>query len=149
MSWLLFLDESGHDHKGVPYEIHGGFAIHASKLWAFLSAMRILEQSIFGTSLYEHGSEIKGKKLLAKDRFKWSEQGPIMDDVTRRKHALNFLSSSEQKRKPRRQEFTGFGQACLAMVDGIIQLLKSHDAKLFATIIPPVKKPADVPEDLL
>jgi hypothetical protein len=28
MSWLLFLDESGHDHKNTPYEVRGGFAIH-------------------------------------------------------------------------------------------------------------------------
>jgi len=27
MSWLLFLDESGHDHKNCPYEVRGGVAI--------------------------------------------------------------------------------------------------------------------------
>lgn len=26
MSWLLFLDESGHDHKQIPYEVRGGIA---------------------------------------------------------------------------------------------------------------------------
>ena len=29
MSWLLFLDESGHDHKSMPYEVRGGIALHA------------------------------------------------------------------------------------------------------------------------
>jgi hypothetical protein len=33
MSWLLFIDESGHDHKNCPYEVRGGVAIHASRLW--------------------------------------------------------------------------------------------------------------------
>lgn len=33
MSYLLFLDESGHDHKVAPYEVTGGVAIHVSKLW--------------------------------------------------------------------------------------------------------------------
>jgi len=28
MSWLLFLDESGQYGKTMPYEVHGGIAIH-------------------------------------------------------------------------------------------------------------------------
>ncbi len=28
MSWLLFLDESGHDHRQLPYEVRGGIALH-------------------------------------------------------------------------------------------------------------------------
>ena len=27
MAWLLFLDESGHDHKQMPYEVRGGVAL--------------------------------------------------------------------------------------------------------------------------
>ena len=27
MAWLLFLDESGHDHKQMPYEVRGGIAL--------------------------------------------------------------------------------------------------------------------------
>ena len=30
MSWLLFLDESGHDHRHMPYEVRGGVALHVS-----------------------------------------------------------------------------------------------------------------------
>lgn len=36
MSWLLFMDESGHDHKNMPYEVRGGVAIHAGQLWPFV-----------------------------------------------------------------------------------------------------------------
>ena len=32
MAWLFFIDESGHDHKHMPYEVRGGFAIHVSEL---------------------------------------------------------------------------------------------------------------------
>lgn len=32
MSWFLFLDESGHDHKTMPYEVRGGIALHAGAL---------------------------------------------------------------------------------------------------------------------
>ena len=31
MSYLLFLDESGHDHRTMPYEVRGGVALHASE----------------------------------------------------------------------------------------------------------------------
>ncbi len=150
MSWLLFLDESGHDHKQMPYEIHGGFAIHASKLWPFISAVRTLEQSTFGAYLHEYGSELKGSKLLTRDRFKWATQGPNMGEAERRKLALNFLNSGAQKRTPRQDEFTAYGQACLAMSEGIIQLLKSHDAQIFAAAIPcDVEPTAEPSPDLL
>ena len=149
MSWLLFLDESGHDHRTMPYEIHGGFAIHASKLWPFISAVRTLEQSMFGAYLHRYGSELKGCKLLTKDRFKWEAQGPKMDDAERRKHALNFLNSGVQGCKPRRDEFTAYGQACIALAEGVILLLKSHDAKLFAAMIPRVPRPLTAGEEML
>ena len=150
MSWLLFLDESGHDHQQMPYEIHGGFAIHASKLWPLISAVRTLEQSTFGAYLHQYGSELKGCKLLAKDRFKWAAQADSMGEAERRKQALNFLNSGAQHRTPRRDEFTAYGQACLATAEGILHLLHSHDARVFAAAIPcdvvPVAPP---PGDLL
>ncbi len=90
MSWLLFLDESGHDHKQMPYEVHGGFAIHASKLWPLISAVRTLEQSMFGAYLHEFGSELKGSKLLAKNRFKWAGQSPKMGEAEPPKAGVEF-----------------------------------------------------------
>lgn len=144
MSWLLFLDESGHDHKHLPYEVHGGIALHASKLWPFIQAVRTLEQSKFGAFLHDYGSEIKGSKLLSKDRFRWEKQGERFDDQALRKHALNFLNATSQGRTPKREEFTAYGQACIQVAEGICLLLKSHDAVLFASMIPPTKAPADV-----
>ena len=150
MSWLLFLDESGHDHKNAPYEVHGGFAIHARKLWPFISAVRTLEQSIFGADLREHGVEIKGSKLLKPRCFKWAAQGEAMEDAARRKHALTFLNDSRQGRPPRRDGFTAYGQACLALAEGVISLLASHDARAFAGIVPRHAKPlaGEQPEHL-
>lgn len=133
----------------MPYEIHGGFAIHTAKLWQFISAVRTLEQSVFGAYLYQYNSELKGSKLLNKDRFKWERQAPPMDEASRRKNALNFLNNSKQGRPPRRDEFTAYGQASIALAEGIINLLKSHDAKLFASAIPCAPKPEFIPDDLL
>lgn len=150
MSWLLFLDESGHDHRHMPYEIHGGFAIHASKLWPLISAVRTLEQSTFGAYLHQYGSELKGSKLLAKTRFKWAAQDAPMGEAERRKQALNFLNSGAQRRTPRRDEFTAYGQACLTMTEGILRLLNDFDARIFAAAIPRDVAPvAPLPNDLL
>jgi hypothetical protein len=148
MSWLLFLDESGHDHKSVPYEIHGGFAIHASKLWAFLVAVQTLELSIFGAPLHQFNSELKGAKLLDKKRFKWAQQEKRMDQASRRKHAFNFLHNSQQGKSPRRDEFAAYGQACLELAKGLIRLLRDYEAMVFAAVIPRLKSPDQVPPDL-
>jgi hypothetical protein len=87
MSWLLFLDESGHDHKNCPYEVRGGVAIHAGALWPLVQELQAAELSAFGANMREYRTEIKGSKLLDKDRFKWAEQGDRMPDEARRKHA--------------------------------------------------------------
>ena len=143
MSFLLFLDESGHDHRNTPYEVRGGIALHSTKLWPFVQAMRKLEESSFGDALDRYGAEIKGHQLLDKDRFKWANQGPLLDDLARRKHALGFLNKGAEKKKPTRTEFTAYGQASLMMARGIFQLLYAHDAVLFASAIPrKVAKPA-------
>jgi hypothetical protein len=72
-----------------------------------------------------------------------------MDEAERRKHALNFLNSGAQRRRPRRDEFTAYGQACITLAEGVIQLLRSHDARLFAAMIPRVPRPSTAPEEML
>jgi hypothetical protein len=141
MSWLLFLDESGHDGRTMPYEVNGGVALHASKLWAFIQSVRTLEQSLFGCYLSDFKTEIKGSRLLDKDRFRWGSQQPAMDPAELRKNALNFLSTSAAKKTPRNYEFAAYGQACQRFAEGILERLHAHDARLFAAIIPHVTKP--------
>ncbi|MBI5446626.1 MAG: DUF3800 domain-containing protein [Deltaproteobacteria bacterium] len=136
MSYLLFLDESGHDHRNLPYEVRGGVALRARRLWPFVRGMMELEQNAFGDLLHHHRVEIKGHRLLDKDRFKWARQDDWMDDLSRRKHALGFLASGGVDKAPRRHEFTAYGQACLVMARGIFQLLREQDAVLFAVAIP-------------
>lgn len=144
MSWLFFLDESGHDHKIVPLEVRGGVAIHASKLWNFIQAWQRLERDCFGLLLAEAGKEAKGLKLLDRDRMKWATQGPVMDGDLRRKHSRRFISAGKDGTRPSRDDFTAYGQACLEMARGVFDLLVAHEARLFATAIRRgVKPPAD------
>lgn len=143
MSWLLFLDESGHDHKTMPYEVRGGLALHAGKLWPFVQELQRRELSAFGTELRQFGKELKGCKLLDKDRFRWAAQAEAMSDQERRKLCRSFLTKGLEKKPPTRAEFTAYGQACVDFANGIFEALRDHDAKLFATAIPrSVRKPA-------
>lgn len=136
MSWLLFLDESGHDHKSMPYEVRGGVALHASELWPFIQQVQRLELASFGTELHQFKMELKGSKLLDKDRFRWAAQGQLMEDEARRSHCRGFLTKGLERKPPSRDEFTAYGQACLEMARGLFGLLLTHRATLFAAAIP-------------
>ena len=136
MAWLLFMDESGHDHRNTPYEVRGGIALHAAQLWPFVQQVQRLELASFGTVLHEFHTEIKGCKLLKKNRFQWAAQDPPMLDEERRKHCRAFLTKGLEKKPPTRDEFTAYGQACLEMARGMFQLLRDHGARLFASVIP-------------
>jgi hypothetical protein len=136
MSWLLFMDESGHDHKTMPYEVRGGVALQDRNVWPFIQAVVSLEQDCFGVRLADFQKEFKGEKLLDKDRFKWASQDSPQIDQERRKNVRAFLTKGLQGAVPTRTEFTGYGQANLQMAQGIFRLLREHDAKIFAAAIP-------------
>lgn len=136
MSYLFFMDESGHDHRQMPYEVRGGFAIHASKLWTFIQSLVDLEQSCFGVKLSSYGSEIKGEKLLGKQRFKWADQLPPFDDGQRRVLCNSFFHKGSNGLPQTKPEFTAYGQASLRMAQGILQLMRSHECWILAAAIP-------------
>lgn len=142
MSYLLFMDESGHDHKTMPYEVRGGVSLHSSQLWSFVQDMQRLELDSFGTELFQFKKELKGSKLLDRDRFRWAAQSLRMPDEERRKHCRGFLTKGLEKKPPTEAEFTAYGQACLEMATGVFELLRQHEASLFAAAIPrSVSKP--------
>ena len=142
MSWLLFLDESGHDHKHMPYEVRGGIALHAGQLWPFVQAMRRLEFDSFGCELNQFRKELKGSTLLDVKRYRFAAQGKVMPAEERRKNCRRFLTAGVEKRTPKRDEFTAYGQACLEMARGVFQLLRDHNGRLFAAAISrDVRKP--------
>ncbi len=136
MSWLLFLDESGHDHKVMPYEVRGGVAIHVGQLWPFIRAAQRLEFDCFGCELHLYKKEIKGSTLLDRKRFRFANQDAQMVSEERRKHCRSFLTKGLEKKSPARDEFTSYGQACIEMATGLFQLLHDHKAALIASAIP-------------
>jgi len=136
MAWLLFLDESGHDHKQLPYEVRGGIAIQDGQLWPFTRAVQQLERNAFGCALHEFKAELKGCTLLDSKRFRFSRQADLMETAERQKHSRAFLTKGLQRIAPTRPEFSAYGQACMEMAQGIFQLLRDHNAMLFASAIP-------------
>ncbi len=120
----------------MPYEVRGGIALHSGKLWRFIQAMIQLEQSVFGERIGRYGIEIKGHRLLDKDKLRWANQGPRTEDADRRERCRSFISKSQSQLAITKPEFTAYGQSCLLMAQGIFDLLEKHDARVFATIIP-------------
>jgi hypothetical protein len=136
MAWLLFLDESGHDHKQMPYEVRGGIAFQDEQLWPFTRAVQQLERFAFGCALHEFQKELKGSTLLDKKRFRFANQAPPMETPERQKHCRGFLTKGLQQAKPQSAEFCAYGQACVEMARGLFQLLRDHKGVLFASAIP-------------
>ena len=136
MAWLFFIDESGHDHRHMPYEVRGGFAIHVGQLWPFVRAMRHLELDCFGCRLEDYGSEIKGSTLISRKRFAFANQGEIFGNEERKALCRSFLAHGRRGSTPNRDAFTAYGQACLRMAQEIFALLRQHGAVLIASAIP-------------
>ena len=136
MAWLFFIDESGHDHKTMPYEVRGGFAIHVGRLWPFVQDMQRLEIDCFGCQLHEFGTEIKGAKLLKTERFRHAQQDTPFHDFTRKRLCISLLSKGRERAAPRRDELTAYGQACLRMAQETFGLLRQHEAVVLACVIP-------------
>lgn len=132
----------------MPYEVRGGIALHAGELWPFVQDVQRLELDAYGTSLSQFRTEMKGSKLLDKDRFKWAAQAAAMADEERRKHCRGFLTKGLEQKTPARDEFAAYGQASLEMARGVFQLLRDHRATLFAAAIPrDVQRPRTVLAD--
>lgn len=144
MSYLLFMDESGHDHKTMPYEVRGGICVHSRRVAPLLKDIEKLELHIFGCRLSEFKTEIKGSKLLNTEKFKWSKQGPIQPDEERQKGCRRFLTAHLEHRAPSKNDFTSYGQACLQMANGILDLLLKYKVHIIASCIKKgIQKPKD------
>lgn len=95
--------------------------------------------------LSEFKIEIKGSFLLDRKRFRWASQGELLDDIARRKHCISFLNKGLQHASPNEIEFRAFGQGCLTFARAVFALLRTHDVRIFASVVPAsVQKPETV-----
>ena len=136
MTWHFFIDESGHDHKVMPYEVRGGIALHVEHLWPFVQDTQRLELDCFGCRLHDFGKEIKGSTLIDRKRYRFAGQRENFQDEDRRRLCRSFLEKGRWHDRPTRDEFTAYGQACIRMAQKLLDLLRTHEAVLFASAIP-------------
>jgi hypothetical protein len=87
--------------------------------------MQRLELECFGCELHQFRKELKGSTLVDRKRFRLAAQAAPIAAEARWKHARGFLAAGLEQRSPKRDEFTAYGQACLEMARGILQLLSS------------------------
>ena len=130
------MDESGHDHGHAPYEVRGGIAVSDHRLWNFINELREAEVSSFGVRLQEFGSEIKGKRILEKKRFKWASWQPVMPGEERRGKCRSFLQKGLRDEQPTGEEFAAYRQASLRFVRRAFEICVSQRVMIFASCIP-------------
>lgn len=141
MSYLLFLDESGIDHRESPYEVLAGIAVQDQHLWKLICAIQETEIEYFGRRLTADARELKAKALLKRKTFRLALQLPPMDVGVRRGLALSCLekgamSLGKDSNDATRLELTALAQAKIAFVSRVLDLCIGHSVLAFASIVP-------------
>jgi hypothetical protein len=142
MSYLLFMDESGHDRVASPREVLAGVAIEDRDLWNFVGEVHQAEVRFFGRRVSAGLRELKGEKLLKRKVFRHAGQMEPIEPDERRALAKACLERGEANRgdplggNPTRAELTALGQAKLAFVEELLTICARYHVHAFASVIP-------------
>ena len=79
--WLLFIDESGHDHAASPYEVLAGVAIQDRVVRELIERLHEAEVRFFGRRYSDGHRELKGKLLLKRKVFRHRDRNDIEMDA--------------------------------------------------------------------
>jgi hypothetical protein len=131
VSYLLFVDESGHDQRESPYEVLAGLAIEDRDLWNLISAIDQVQERFFGLRYASLGREIKGKHFLTRKIFRVASQLPPFDPEDRSRLAAQCLIRGAEAD---RNQITALAQAKIVFVKEALQLCAAHRARAFASI---------------
>jgi hypothetical protein len=138
---LLFIDESGHDHKEAPYEVLAGVAIRERDLWNLIQAIRNAELEFLGVHMADIGLEMKGRKLLKRKIIRFAGEGTAIEPDERRKLVRSLLqkgwrrSQGETVEDVKFHELVAYGQAVLAFVRRVFELAARYNARTLAGIV--------------
>src|SRR6266481_102583 len=91
MSYLLFVDECGHDHREAPYEVLAGICVEDKNVWNLIDALNSAEERILGIRYSRVKEEVKGKKFLKKKVFRHANQLPPLVPEERRLLARELI----------------------------------------------------------
>jgi len=132
MSYLLFMDESGHDLRHSPYEVLAGVCVEDRDLWNLICQVQDAEIEYFGRRIADGVLELKGRKLLKRKTFKLAAQLPTIPPQERTQLAQQCLEHSDNVTK---RELTALAQAKIAFVQRLLELCAQYRASAFASII--------------
>lgn len=134
MSYMLFIDESGHDGRNSPYSVLSGIAIHSSELWNIIQKIHELELKHFGLKI-SGLIEVKGKKFLKNKVFKFIRDAEIIPVSERSELSPEFILKSKRGDEVRKKELIAFHQSKYYFVKDVINLCISHSLRSFASIV--------------
>lgn len=144
MSFILFIDESGHDGKVSPYEVLAGVAIEDRDLWNLIRAIQQTELDCFGRRYPDGPSELKGKKILKSKVFRHAKMRGPFDPRDRRDLARRCLDQGESATP---DQPAALGQAKIDFVRRVLILCAQHHCHAFASIVPrraPGRRPGPI-----
>lgn len=96
MSRLLFLDESGHDHNNMPFEVRGGVASPVQAADVCIYAVNACYRTPgFDAPVRE---DVRGLCLPAIERLQWHGEGRHLGKSFRT-HGIVFMRGEETKKE--------------------------------------------------
>jgi hypothetical protein len=103
-----------------------------------------MQRQVFGVVLSDVDVEFKGEKVLKRKVFRFAAQEGPMDPQRRTALAAAFLRKGLDASRAgvtqtgqTRDEFTAYGQACVASVSELLALCDRFRVRVFASIVDP------------
>lgn len=134
MAFFLFVDESGQDRGASPYEVLAGVAIADADLWNLVCSIQDAEELAFGLRYSQGSRELKARALLKTKTFRLAASRPPFDPERRRALARSCLADGAVAGGA---ELAALGQAKLAFVGDVVELLARFRCTPFASIVDP------------
>lgn len=134
MAYLLFVDESGQDHRKSPYEVLAGAAVHDAQLWNLVCAIQDAEPRFFGMPISNDREELKARRLLKRKMFKLAGQDTSISEDDR---PLLAAAALKDGANATRAQLAALGQARIAYVHHVLELCAAHGVRFFASIVDP------------
>lgn len=134
MSYLLFVDESGHDRGAAPYEVLAGAAVHDTQVWPLVRSIQDAQAVFFGSTANVGIDELKAKTLLKRKVFRLAAQlGPIPQPERAELAAAVRADGAHATRA----QLTALAQAKIEYCSFVLDCCLASGVRFFASIVDP------------
>ncbi len=132
MSWLLFIDESGHDRRASPYEVLAGVAIQVRVLWDLIVELHAAEIRHFGVRYSDGRLELKGRKLLKTKVF---NHASLREEVEEHEIPILAQEALQSGSRATAKHLRALAFAKLGYVRSVFDLCEKFRCRAFASIV--------------